>query len=347
MTGESTYSIPLRFREDQFTTNFDQKITQSNQLAARYFHSRDELNEPFTPFSANVPGWGTRETDRNDMLVLSDTHVFSPNTVNVARFGYMRFHGFNTNSSAITAEQAGIASPDGLAQMPQVQVNGSFFIGPGGQPLYFQATNTFAWQDTVSITRGRHNVRVGAEFKRHQVAVNVPYVTTGFLLINSVPDFLLGESAAQNGSSFSNIFQSAGASGIFPKNERYSDVATFIQDDFRLTPRLTVNAGIRYEYFGPPTEVDGRLSNFNPAIAAADVPESGNFSGFVVSSNLKSALPAGVFRTANAGYWTADYKDVGPRLGLAPGRGRASASPRAPRATACRSAAHARAGGHA
>lgn len=317
VTGESTYSIPLRFREDQFTTNFDQKITQSNQLAARYFHSRDQLNEPFTPFSANVPGWGTRETDRNDMLVLSDTHVFSPNTVNVARFGYMRFHGFNTNSSAITAEQAGIASPDGLPQMPQVQVNGSFFIGPGGQPLYFQATNTFVSQDTVSITRGRHNVRVGAEFKRHQVAVNVPYVTTGFLLINSVPDFLLGESAAQNGSSFSNIFQSAGASGIFPKNERYSDVATFVQDDFRVTPRLTVNAGVRYEYFGPPTEVDGRLSNFNPAIAAADVPESGNFSGFVVSSNLKSDLPAGVFRKPNAGYWTADYKDIGPRLGLA------------------------------
>lgn len=315
--GESTYSIPLRYREDQFTTNFDQKISQRNQLAARYFHSRDELNEPFTPFSANVPGWGTRETDRNDMLVLSDTHVFSSNTVNVARFGFMRFHGFNTNSSAITAQQAGIASPAGLPQMPQIDVNGLFFIGPGGQPFSFQTTNTFVWQDTVSITRGRHNIRAGAEFKRHQLALDVPYVTTGFLLINTFPDFLLGESAAQNGSSFSNIFQSAGASGIFPKNERYNDVATFVQDDFHVTSRLTVNAGVRYEYFGPPAEIDGRLSNFDPSIAAADVPEAGNFSGFVVSSNLNSSVPGGVFRTPNAGYWRADYKDVGPRLGLA------------------------------
>lgn len=315
--GESTYSLPLRYREDQFTTNLDQKISQRNQLAARYFHSRDETNEPFTPFSANVPGWGTRETDRNDMLVLSDTQVFSSNVVNVARFGYTRFHGFNTNSSAITAQQAGIATPAGLPQMPQIDVNGLFFIGPAGQPFSFQATNTFVWQDTVSMTRGRHNVRVGAEFKRHQLALDVPYVTTGFLLINSFPDFLLGESAAQNGSSFSNIFQSAGASGIFPKDERYTDGATFIQDDVRVTPRLTVNAGLRYEYFGPPTEVHGRLSNFDPSIASADVPEAGSFSGFVVSSNLKSAVPDGVFRTPHAGYWHSDYKNVGPRFGLA------------------------------
>ncbi|MGH9573825.1 MAG: carboxypeptidase regulatory-like domain-containing protein [Candidatus Acidiferrales bacterium] len=316
-TGESTYSIPLRYREDQFTTNLDQKLSNRNQLAARYFHSRDETNEPFTPFSANVPGWGTQETDRNDMFVLSDTHAFSSDTINVARFGYMRFHGFSTNSSAITAAEAGMETPSGLAEMSQIDINGSFFIGPAGQPLYFQNTNSFTWQDTVSLTRGRHNLRAGAEVKRHQVAVNVPYVTTGFLFLGTFEDFLLGESAAQNGSSVSNIFQSAGASGIFPKNERYTDLAGFLQDDFHVTPRLTINVGLRYEYFGPPSEVDGRLSNFDPSIASSQVPASGSFSGFVVSSNLKSQVPAGVLRTNDKGYWNPDYKDLGPRLGFA------------------------------
>jgi hypothetical protein len=315
--GESTYSIPARYREDQFTTNLDQRLTPQNQLAARYFHSRDETNEPFTPFAANVPGWGTRETDRNDLLVLSDTHVFSPAVVNVARFGYTRFHGFSKSTSAITAAQAGIAAPSGLTDMPQIDINGLFFIGPDSQPFYFQTTNTFVWQDTVSITRGRHDLRMGFEAKRHQLAVNVPYVTTGFLFLDSFQDFLLGQSAAQNGSPFSNIFQSVGASGIFPKNERYTDLAGFVEDDVRLTPRLTINAGLRYEYFGPPSEVDGRLSNFDPSIASAQVPNSGSFSGFVVSSNLKGSIPAGVLRTGDLRYWNPDYKGIGPRLGFA------------------------------
>jgi len=315
--GESTYSIPARFREDQFTTNLDQKISRSNQLAGRYFHARNETSEPFTPFSADVPGWGSQETDRNDMLVVSDTHVFTPNLVNVARFGYMRFHGFATSVNAITAAQSGIASPAGLIQMPQIDINGLFFIGPAGQPQYFQNTNTFTWQDTVSLTRGKHNVRAGFEAKRHQLALDVPYVTTGFLLINSFPDFLLGESAAQNGSPVSNIFQSVGASGIFPKNERYTDFGGFVQDDVHLTPRLTANAGLRYEYFGPPSEIDGRLSNFDPTIATQQVPASGSFSGFVVSSNLKGTIPAGVLRTSGKGYWNPDYKDLGPRVGFA------------------------------
>jgi hypothetical protein len=315
--GESTYSIPARYREDQFTTNIDQKISHSNQFSGRYFHSRDETSEPFTPFSANVPGWGSQETDRNDMMVASDTQVLSPNLINVARLGYMRFHGFATSVNAITAAQSGIASPAGLIQMPQIDINGLFFVGPAGQPQYFQNTNTFTSQDTVSLTHGKHNIRAGFEAKRHQLALDVPYVTTGFLLINSFPDFLLGESAAQNGSPVSNIFQSVGASGIFPKNERYTDFGGFVQDDLRLSPRLTVNAGLRYEYFGPPSEIDGRLSNFDPTIATQQVPASGSFSGFVVSSNLKGAIPAGVLKTSGKGYWNPDYKDIGPRVGFA------------------------------
>ena len=315
--GESTYSIPAKFREDQFSTNLDQRLTPANQLSARYFHSRDEIDEPFTPFASNLPGWGTVETDRNDMLVLSDTHVISPDFVNVGRFGYMRFHGFLTNNSAITAAQAGIASPSGFPQMPQLDLGGLFTIGPAGQPLYFQVTNMFVWQDTLSITRGRHSIRTGVEAKRHQLALDVPYVTTGFLLFQSFPDFLLGESAAQNGSAVSNVFQSVGASGIFPKNERYTDLAGFLEDDVQLSRRLNLNLGLRYEYFGPPSEIDGRLSNFDPSIASATVPSSGSFSGFVVSSNLAATVPAGVLRTSGPGYWKPDDKDFGPRLGFA------------------------------
>lgn len=321
--GQSTYSFPGSYRQDQVTANLDHYISESNQLAGRFFYARETTNEPFTPFGATVPGWGTQQPEHNDMFVLSDTHTFNPRLTNVARFGYMRFNGSQTGDHPISASAVGMTPPDGLPEIPGIVVQNLFTIGPSGQPVFFQNTNTFVWQDTVSFIRGRHSLRMGGEAKRHQLVLNVPFVTAGFMLFQSFPDFLLGESAAQNGSGQSNIFQSTGASGIFRKDQRYSDYVGFIQDDFRVTSRLTVNAGLRYEYFGPPTEINGRLPNFDPAIAAHQVSPAGDFTGFLLPGNYTGVLPLGVTKTDHSGFWNADYKDLEPRLGFAyrmPGR---------------------------
>ena len=128
------------------------------------------------------------------MFVLSDTHTFTPSVVNVARFGYMRFDGYAVIAQPINAADVGMATPAGLPQTPGLVVNGLFTIGTAGQPFYWQNTNTYVWQDTVSLTRGMHSLRMGAEAKRHQVDVNVPYVNDGFLFLLGFPDFLLGQS---------------------------------------------------------------------------------------------------------------------------------------------------------
>ena len=133
----------------------------------------------------------------------------------------------------------------------------------------------------------------------------------------SFPDFLLGESAAQNGSGQSNILSSSGGSGLYRKDERYTDYAGFVQDDIRINPRLTVNAGLRYEYFGPPSEIHGLLSNFDPAIATAQVPASGSFSGFVLPGNYSGPLANGVIKTQRSTLWNSDHKDFSPRVGFA------------------------------
>jgi Carboxypeptidase regulatory-like domain/TonB-dependent Receptor Plug Domain/TonB dependent receptor len=315
--GQSSYSIPGNYRQDQFTVNLDHYFSQQNQLSGRFFYSAETTDEPFTPFAATVPGWGTHQPEHNAMFVLSDTHTFASNLTNVARFGYMRFNGLQTGTNAISPSDIGIATPSGLPVIPGMQLQNLFTIGPSGEPFYFQNTNTFVWQDTVSVVRGRHSFRMGGEAKRHQLVLNVPFTTAGFLLFQSFPDFLLGQSAAQNGSSVSNVFESVGASGIFRKDQRYVDFAGFIQDDFRVTPRLTVNAGLRYEYFGPPTEIHGHLSNFDPSIAASQVPASGSFAGFLLPANFNGPVPAGLTKTSNNGFWNSDYKDLGPRLGFA------------------------------
>jgi hypothetical protein len=84
--GVSTFSIPAKYREDQFSVNLDHKISERNQLSGRFFFSRDTSNTPFTLFGATVPGWGSDETQTNDMFVLSDSHAFSPGLINVTRF---------------------------------------------------------------------------------------------------------------------------------------------------------------------------------------------------------------------------------------------------------------------
>lgn len=315
--GQSTYSVPGNYRQDQFSVNLDQYLFQHNQLSGRFFYSQETTDEPFTPFAATVPGWGTHQPEHNTMFVLADTHTFNSNVVNVARFGYMRFNGLQTGTNAISAADVGIATPSGLPVIPGTQIQNLFTIGPSGQPFYFQNTNTFVWQDTVSIIRSRHSLRIGGEAKRHQLVLNVPFVTAGFLLFQSFPDFLLGESAAQNGSGQSNLFESVGASGLFRKDQRYSDFAGFIQDDFRVSSRLTINAGLRYEYFGPPTEINGHLSNFDPSLATSQVPATGSFTGFLLPANYNGTVPAGVTKTPSSGFWNSDYRDFGPRVGIA------------------------------
>jgi Carboxypeptidase regulatory-like domain/TonB-dependent Receptor Plug Domain/TonB dependent receptor len=314
--GESTFSIPANYREDQFTSNLDESLSSKNQLSGRFFYSRAPTDIPFNVFAAHVPGFGSQQTAGNDMFVLSDTHAFNPNVINVARFGFVRFNGSQQSVDPIAGAAVGMATPPSLPGIPGIVVSGLFTIGPPFQLSYFENTNSFVWQDTVSLTRGKHTLRVGIEAKRYQLDV-APSPPSGSIAFLSFPDFLLGETAAQNGSSQSNILSSSGGSGLYRKDERYTDYAGFIQDDVRLTSNLTVNAGLRYEYFGPPNEIHGRLSNFDPSIASAQVPASGSLSGFVLPANYSGPLPNGVIQTQNSGMWNADHRDFSPRVGFA------------------------------
>ncbi len=132
-----------------------------------------------------------------------------------------------------------------------------------------------------------------------------------------MPDFLLGQSAAQNGSSISNVYSSTGSSGIFRKAEQYNDLAGFVQDDFRLRPWLTINAGLRYEIFGAPSDTLGRLPTFDPTIASPIAPPTGTLSGFVLPGNYTGPLPNGVVKSSHDGLWPTRYADISPRVGFA------------------------------
>ncbi|MGA7243735.1 MAG: carboxypeptidase regulatory-like domain-containing protein, partial [Terracidiphilus sp.] len=320
--GESTFATPASYNEDQFTLNIDQKISDKNQFSARFFYSHAPTAEPFSPNAATVPGWGTTELDQNTMLVLADTHVINPRMVNIARFGFMRFDGDSAVANPILASDLGTQSPTGTSgrgvPAPGITIDGLFTVGDAGTPFQWQVTNSFIWQDTLSLTRRNHSLRFGAEVKRHQVDVNAPFSTDGLLGIRTFSDFLLGQNAAQNGSPIgsSNVTLSNGSSGLFRKDERYIDFATFLQDDAKLSSRLTLNAGLRYEIFGAPSDINGRLVTFDPSLATKSAPPDGTLSGFVVPSNFKGQVPDGVLKSSIPGLFPTRYVDFQPRMGL-------------------------------
>lgn len=320
--GQSTFAIPAHYREDQFSINIDQNLTQKDTLAGRFFYSRAPTTQPFSPNAANVPGWGTDELNRNTMFVLADTHVFNANLVNIARFGYTRFDGLFTIENPLTAQAIGEGTPTGppaLGQHAPGLTVGGLTIGDAGTPSGWQVTNSFIWQDTLALTRGRHNLRFGAEFKRHEVDNEQPFSIDGLLQIATFDDFLLGESAAQNGSPFglSNVSNSIAGGGLFRRNERYNDFAGFAQDDIKATQRLTLNAGLRYEIFGAPLETSGRFPNFDVSTATqGPIPAAGTYSGFTLPSNFPGNLPSGVVRTPFPGLYRTPHGDISPRLGF-------------------------------
>ena len=319
--GESTFAPAAHYREDQFTTNLDQALAEHNTLAGRFFYSRAPTTEPFSPNAANVPGWGTDALARNTMFVLSDTQVFNSALVNLARFGYMRYDGASHVANPLQAAAIGEGTPTGGAtgNAPGLTVGG-FTIGDAGTPYQWQVTNTFVWQDTLAWIHGRHSARFGLEFKRDQVDEEQPYSIDGLLIIATFDDFLLGQSATQNGSPFglSNVTISNAGGGLFRRNERYTDFAGFAQDDIRLTPRLTINAGLRYEIFGAPIETNGRLANFNPNTAQqGPLPAQGTYSGFTLPANFAGNFPLGVVKTPFAGLFRTPLGDLSPRLGFA------------------------------
>lgn len=321
--GRSTFALPSHFQGDQFTVALDQNLNSKNLLSGRFFYSRSTESTPFAPNAANVPGWGADTLARNTMFVLSDTHTFSSSLVNVARAGFMRYDGLLKVANPILASTIGEGTPTGIVgpgtSAPGLTIDGLFTIGDAGTPSQWQVTNTFVGQDTMSLTHGRHNLRMGAEYKRHLLSLDAPFTEDGLLDIATFPDFLLGMSAAENGSptGSSNITLTQGASGPSRKDTRYNDFAAFVQDDLKITPRFTVNAGIRYEVFGAPYEIHGLLPNFDPALAIDPAPVEGTFSGYVLPSNFPGELPDGYTRLSRRSLWPTRYGDVSPRLGFA------------------------------
>ncbi|HKP87393.1 MAG TPA: TonB-dependent receptor, partial [Blastocatellia bacterium] len=286
--GPTAISGISRFREDQFNANADAQLSSQNKLSGKFFFSHAPIFQALFNFLGSnafqVPGYGGDIEVNHRILALADTHVFSSGVVNEARFGFSRIRTSSFPEEPFTAAEFGIRNPLGnlFPGLPTIGVTGAFTIGSTTLADEAAAVNTFLFADTISMVRGRHAIRAGVEGRRNQANFFFNFFSRGQLIFNTFQDFLLGR-----------VGTSLLGSGVPDRGIRATDFNTFVQDDFRVSNRLTLNLGLRYEYFGGISDVRGRLVNFDPTqfrVGTAQAPAPPP-NGIVQVSNATNPLP--------------------------------------------------------
>jgi hypothetical protein len=338
--GMSTYSVPSRFSEDQMIENVDYTISAKHIFNAHWFSGWDDekLGFPQSSLIQNlnaVPGNGPLGAFRNHTLTAKLTSILTNNFVNEGRFSFIRNVGVTQSGAPLSAQQVGMQPGPMSSEMPSIAMPGLFSLGADINDGEKTAAENFQFADQIAWTKGKHNMRAGFGFERIRQNDNADGVERGIVVLPSFPDFLLGLPGCPPGTfpvtcnpfnpgnttgiPFSNLLVSVGFSGIVARNRRINDWSLFFQDDYKLHPQLTLNVGLRWEVNGPASEINGLITNFNPALADPVPPPGGTFSGFVVASNFPGTIPAGVTRSDNKSALAGGtpLHNVGPRIGLA------------------------------
>ena len=319
--GLSVFSDPCDFEEDQFSSNLDYVVNQNSQIAARFFFANDDQSVTFpgnglNPAS-NILGFPSPSDTGFRVVSLAHTYTFSSNWLNQARFGYVRTRTESGAKTAFHWSDIGVAEGEmnGNNELPSLQVLGSVSIASGFPRTITQ--NSFVLSDDVSLVQKAHTLRFGASITRMQD--NVDLIGLGSLVrFLSWPDFLLGLSAKENQSEFSNVFASFDDFGLSTREYRVGEGAAFAQDDYRMLKSLTLTFGVRYERLGQFADNLGRNASFDIAKADPNPPVGGSVDGYVVASNFPGIIPLGITRVGNNfGNFAVGQNTVAPRVGFA------------------------------
>ena len=303
--------------EDAFDIKIDHRFSDADNAFARYSQARDNIGQPGV---LPVPLVGTvicgPAQDPAHQAVISETHIFTPTTINSARFGWSRFFVYAQNWDAGKnlptvlgipgVEVAGNPASDGL---PVMSFAGDTAIGDAGNSPTVIGTNNYQLDDNVNLVRGKHSLDIGFEVVRLQYNMFQTADEHGAFSFGTVYSGLAWTDLLFGGPKTGVYAFLNGAHGF---GFRQTDLSFYGQDNYKVTSRLTLNLGVRYENFlgWPWTEVENRMYDFVPALSTTQlfrvgtngIPRSGvsgnnlNFMprvGFAYKVTPKTVLHAG------------------------------------------------------
>ncbi len=296
-SGIQTYAVSPNLYEhrNSFDVRGDYNPTEKEQIFVRFSYSDDPIYIPGI-FGGVADGGSFDQgiqTAKSDQAVAGFTHVFTPNTINQVRGGFAHLH---TTRFGPEGTAAGIPDKYNIPGIPQGQENGglpAFSIGNLAQ----LGSNSFLPSDEVSQTiqvtddftriYGKHSFKMGIEYQHVKFSTLQPAwshgqfdyngtftdipnlsTTTGgiaqMLITPEAAPATIGGAPNPNGFSYSGGSDEVYASNINKTYDAKTYFATYFQDDWKVTPSLTLNLGVRWDYFGPINETNGGQANFIP-----------------------------------------------------------------------------------
>ena len=323
-TGFSYYSIPAPFHDEQVSFNLDYVASEKNTVSGRYFFDWAPNTNEFTS-STQPPGSPRKDLQGNELFSLKLTSLPTPSLVNEARVSsyYIRADRWQQNPLSATAFGMAPALPS-YDVLPVISITGGGGFGGGQTDTVTTPVLSLEWADQVSWNHGRHSFHFGYDQQYNKNDECNCGKTRGTLSFQTFSDFLLGMSGAQNGTTLSNISTSTSNAQLFsqPDLARENNMGLFAQDDFRVSPRLTLNLGLRWEYDGTGFDsapYGGTNANWSLFETVPIPPTSGTLVGFTVSKDYTGQVPDGVVRRSTNlltdGH--APWNNFAPRVGFA------------------------------
>jgi hypothetical protein len=302
--------------QDQFDVRLDHRFSPNNQAFGRVSYAKD-ITSPVTPLpdgSGNITAGITGPTDTRALSIAGNyVHVFNPRLLNELRVGYTRRKIERQATSLDSSPSQSLGIPgiptNGAFQntLPTFAVAGLQQLGPSANTASDFRTDVTQIFDAFSHQRGRHSLKFGLDFRWERLDVIQPPSPTGNFTFSTL--FTNSQALPTIGSALSTLTGNALASFLLGQVQTFSiDVQQsvlrprahaqeyFIQDDFKATSRLTINAGLRYTLNFPSTDADNQGAVFNLQMQKLEFPGQ---NGFPESARRLHKL------------------DFGPRLGMA------------------------------
>jgi hypothetical protein len=324
ISGSNFLAEPNRSTtQNNFDVRIDHNISNRDSIFGRFSYEDQPSFVP-SPFNNALDGGAFQDGYQDNSYrsaAISETHTFSQTMVNEFRFGYNRInsHRFQLNYNQNVAAQLGFPGvpfgPDN-GGLPSIAINdGTAAIGSSGFLPSIEKQNAYVIAENLAKVQGRHSLKFGTELRFIEFTIFQPAASRGTL--NFASDFTDNVAApTTGGEAFATFLLGLPDGGTITNihNVDYhrGDYSWFAEDDIRVTPKLTLNLGLRYELFTTVKASQNEEANFDFANDSLVVPKGQQA---VLTPTLAALIP--IQRTGSAGLISPALTNFAPRLGLA------------------------------